>query len=389
MQFKDIIGQRVLINRITQIIDSGRIPHSQLLLGSNGYGALALALAYAQYLNCEHRQHYPVSDPEHDLAADSCGECPSCKKMQALVHADLHLIFPTAVPKGASAENVCSNLYMDTFIGHALSRNLYTTYEDWISEQCSDKKQGMIREKDAANIVQTLSMTTYESKYKVLLIWMPEKMNSIASNEVLKTLEEPTPNTVILMVADNADKILPTILSRAQVTRIPRIADEDIVRAIATHTDISGQESAIASAAEGDFIRARQYLDAGNTERQYAGLFVEWMRKLFKLNMIPLTAWVDSIHNMSRDEQQLFLRYAQDAVRACFLKTAAGIVLSHRIQFGDEKFNNRFPFMISVNNIESINAAFDEAIMAISRNGYDKLVFMRLSFALSSLLKKA
>lgn len=389
MQFKDIIGQRVLINRITQIIDSGRIPHSQLLLGSNGYGALALALAYAQYLNCEHRQHYAVSDPEHELIADSCGECPSCKKMQALVHADLHLVFPTAVPKGSSAEKMCAKMYMEEFITHAAKTHLYTTYEDWIAVQCSDKKQGIIRETDAANIVQTLSMTTYESKYKVLVIWMPEKMNPAAANEVLKTLEEPTKNTVILMVSDNSDNMLSTILSRAQLIRVPRIADEDLIKTVASKIDIAGQEQALASAAEGDYIRAIKYMDDSNVERKYAGMFVEWMRKLFKLNMVPLAAWVDSIHSMSRDEQTQFLRYAQDAIRACFLKTAAGIVLAHRIQFGDAKFDDRFPYMISPNNIENINAAFDEAIMAINRNGYDKLVFMRLSFVLSSLLKKA
>lgn len=389
MQFKDIVGQRVLINQLTQIVDSGRVPHTQLFLGSNGYGALSLALAYAQYVNCEHRQHYQVADPSHELVADSCGECPSCKKMQALMHADLHLIFPTAVPNGTKAENVCSDMYLEEFRNMVLKNNGYINYDDWIGYQCADKKQGMIREKDASNIVQMLSMKTYEAKNKVLIIWKPDKMNAAAANEVLKTLEEPTDNTAILMVSDAAESILPTIMSRSQVVRVPRIDEASIVQAVAAQNNIAGIEAAVASASEGDYIRALQYTDASNTERQYAEMFVQWMRKLFKLNMVPLSAFVDSLHGMSRDEQQQFLRYSQEAVRACFLKTAAGIVLAHRIQFGDAKFNERFPCMISANNIERINAALDEAIMAIARNGYDKLVFMKLSFTLSSLLKKA
>lgn len=389
MQFKDIIGQRVLINHLTQIADSGRIPHSQLLLGSSGYGALALAVAYAQYLNCEHRQHYEGADPEHDLVADSCGECPSCKKMQSLVHADLHLVFPTAVPKGMKAEGLSSKMFMETFVNYALRTGLYATYEDWIAEHCDEKKQGMIRETDASNIVKELSMTTYESRYKTLVVWMPEKMNDRAANEVLKMLEEPTANTVILMVSDNGEGILPTIMSRSQLVRVPRIDDESLMAALASRADVSGRRDEIVSAAEGDFVKALRYVDESSEEKRYATLFVEWMRRLFKLNMAPLIQWVDEMHKLSRDEQQTFLRYAQDSMRACFLKTAAGITLAHRVQFGDAKFNERFPLQISASNIEQINAALDEAIMAIGRNAYDKLVFMKLSFTLSTLLKKA
>ena len=388
MQFKDIIGQYVLINHLTQIADSGRVSHAQLFLGKNGYGSLALATAYAQYLNCENRQHYHVSDPTKELIADSCGECPNCKKYQALVHSDLHMVFPNIT--AGSSDTTSAELFIEEFRKHMLETNMYTSYENWISCITSDQKQGIIREKDAANMVQILSMKTYEAPYKTLLIWMPEKMNNPAANEILKILEEPTDRTIIFLISDNREAILPTILSRTQLIPVPRIDNESLLTAIQKKYNITGHESEVVSAAEGDYIAATRYLSADNPDHEYAHLFVEWMRKLFKLNMAPLSAWVDNIYNWkNRDKQKQFLSYSQEALRACFLKTTSGLILAHRMQFSDAKFNEKFPFMITSNNIERINQAFDEAIMAIDRNGYAKLVFMQLSFTLSVLLKKA
>lgn len=305
-----------------------------------------------------------------------------------MVHSDLHMVFPNIT--AGNSESTSSELYIEEFRKHMLATNMYTNYDNWISSITNDQKQGVIREKDAANMVHILSMKTYEALYKTLLIWMPEKMNIAAANEILKILEEPTDRTVIFLISDNREAILPTILSRAQIIPVRRIDNESLLKAIQTKYNIAGHENEVLSAAEGDYLAALQYLSPNNPDTEFSHMFVEWMRKLFKLNMAPLSAWVDSVHNWkNRDRQKQFLKYSQEALRACFLKSTTGLVLAHRLQFGDIKFNEHFPFMITTNNIERINQAFDEAIMAIDRNGYAKLVFMQLSFTLSVLLKKA
>lgn len=387
MRFNDIIGQRAVINKLIDIADSGRVAHAMLLLGQNGYGSLAMALAFAQYLNCQNRQHYGDG---HDLHGDSCGECPSCKKMQQLVHPDLHFSFPTA-PRSSSdkTDSLVASMYVEDFRNWVLKREGYGSYDDWMTALGVEKKQGQMRAKDAVEILRNISMKSYEAPYKMVIVWMADKMNITCANDLLKTLEEPTPNTVIMLVAENREDILPTIISRTQLISLPPIDNQSLVNAVQMRENIIGKESEVVSAADGDFMAALNYLDSENPEREYSELFVQWMRRLFKLNMAPLSQWVDEVHAWgNRDKQKKFLMFAQDAFRACFLKTVAGLELTYRLQFGDEKFNNAFPNMITHNNIEAICSALDEAIYAIERNAYAKLVFMKLSFTLSSLLKK-
>ena len=210
MQFKDIIGQRPLINKLTQIIDSGRISHAQLFYGKNGYGSLALALAYAQYLNCENREHYNIIDESTQLRADSCGVCPSCKKYQQLVHSDLHFIFPNTTVKSTD-KDTSSKDYMAEFRSYMIENNLYARLEPFFEYLGVEKKQGYINVRDANEIIKVLNLKTYESKYKVMIIWMIEKLNISAAPKLLKILEEPTENTIFLLVSENQDKILATI----------------------------------------------------------------------------------------------------------------------------------------------------------------------------------
>ena len=359
MQFKDIVGQRLLINHLTQIIDSGRVSHAQLFLGENGCGSLALAVAYAQYLNCSSRQHYGEGS---DLRADSCGECPSCKKIQQLVHPDLHFVFPNI----STAKDACSEAFEDQFREFALKYNFYADLEDWYNFLGAEKKQGTIRERDAANILRTLSMKPYESDYKVLILWMAEKMNISAANTLLKTLEEPTPNTVILLVAEEADQLLPTITSRAQLVKVNQIDDPTLI--------------------DGNYVKTCHFEQQGRDD--FAGMFVTWMRQLFKLNMQNLSSWVDKMSALGREQQKLFLSYALDAIRACLLKNLAGVEMGRHWDFHDEKFNNSFPTMITPNNAQTIAEAISDAIYYIERNAYSKITFMQLSFNISKALKK-
>ena len=305
MQFKDIEGQEVLANRLTEIIDSGRISHAQMFLGPTASGSLAMAIAYAQYLGCENRQHYPEGSL---LRADSCGECPHCKKYSQLVHTDLHLVFPTTTTATVTSKP-CADDFQEEFREFLMENRQLGTEDDWYMRLGVENKQGMIREKDADNIIRTLGLKSYEGGYKVLIVWMAERMNIAAANTLLKTLEEPAEKTLILLVSESRDRILSTIMSRVQ-----QVVVKDLGVAM-------------------------------NEERQqkFAQMFISWMRLLFKLNMQPLSTWVDQTANIGREGQKMFLQYVLEALRACFLQTAAGIRLQKELEFGDQKFDAAFP----------------------------------------------
>lgn len=382
MQFKDIVGQRVLINRLTEIIDSGRISHAQLLLGQNGYGTLPLALAYAQYLNCEHRQHFGEGS---DLRADSCGECPSCKKYQQLAHSDLHFIFPTTTNNKVK-KDPCSDEFQEDFRQFVLEKGGYVTLDQWYSYIEVENKQGAIYVRDAKSIIDSLSMKAYESAYKVVIIWMVDLLRTDAANKLLKILEEPSPRTLFLLVGEQQERLLSTIISRTQLLRVGKIDDESLLRYL--RNDNPQTTGDLVAAAEGNLLNAKQLVEQGENEKRYAQMFVTWMRQLFKLNMANLSAWVDEIAGMGREQQKQFLQYAMGSIRACYLKSCAGVEQRYNLQFGDEKFNTAFPHMITPNNIERLDDIFSEAEHAIGRNAYAKIVFMELSFRISKALKK-
>lgn len=388
MRFKDIVGQRVLINSLTRIIDSGRISHAQLFSGKNGYGSLALALAYAQYLNCENRVHYANADEQTQLRADSCGECPSCKKYEQLVHSDLHFIFPNTAVKSTDT-NVSSKDLMAEFRDYVLENNLYVRLESFFEYLGVEKKQGAINVRDAAEIIRILSLKTYEAKYKVMVIWMIEKLNISAAPRLLKILEEPTENTIFLLVSENQDKILATIRSRMQNVPVRKIDDQSMKQYLMQQNITSNcNVDNIVQAAEGDIIEALNLVNKTEQDRLFAELFVTWTRQLFKLQMYSLSQWVEKMHNMGREQQKQFLLYALNSFRACFLKTVAGVSLSYQLDFGDEKFNNAFPRMITERNIEGIENVINKTIYAIERNAFSKIAFMNLSFSISKLLKQ-
>ena len=347
MQFKDIVGQRDVINRLTEIIDSGRVSHAQLILGPTADGSLQMALAYLQYLCCEHRVH----NDSGDLRADSCGTCPSCKKISQLMHPDLHLFFPNATTTRVK-KDPSSAEFQQEFHDFVLDNRGMGSLDDWYGAMGIENKQGQINVRDSADIIQSLSLKSYEGGWKMVVVWMAEKMNEQAANELLKTLEEPTPGTVILLVAESDERLLQTIRSRVQTVRLEPTG--------------SSRETELAE--------------------QFAPMLVAWLRMLFKLKMKELSGQVDQMAAMGREQQKLFLQYTLGVMRGCFLSTAAG--LPYSIGSGDQKVDAMFPTMVTTNNIEHIEAALSDTIFAIERNAYSKIALMELSFRMSKALKK-
>lgn len=340
MQFKDIEGQQDVKRRLAEIIDSGRVSHAQMVLGSTTDGALQLALAYLQYLCCENR---------HDH--DSCGECPSCKKMASLMHPDLHFIFPTAATAKVTG-NFWSGDFMQEFRDFLLQKNALGTVDEWYAHLGIENKQGMIRELDAAHIVSDLGLKSYEGGWKMMVVWMAEKMNTAAANELLKTLEEPSPGTILMLVCESDERMLSTIRSRVQTIK----------------------------------VRSEREKMKGEADAEFAEMLVAWLRLLFKLKMKELSAQVDKMAALNREQQKQFLGYALEVMRDCFVHNAAGTSVD--IGSGDQKFDAMFPNMVTMNNIEMIEKALDEAIMAVERNANAKIALMQLSFNMSRALKK-
>lgn len=354
MQFKDIVGQRDVINRLTEIIDSGRVSHAQLVLGPTSGGSLQLALAYLQYLCCENRQH-----GGGDLRADSCGTCPSCKKIASLMHPDLHLYFPNATTSRVKSNPSCAE-FQEEFRHFVADHNALGTADEWFASLDIENKQGQINVRDAADLIQSLGLKSYEGGWKMVVVWMAEKMNEQAANELLKTLEEPTPGTIIMLVAESDERLLQTIKSRVQLIKL--------------------------KAEGGKWKDGNDMQLSEETRQQFAPLLVAWLRLLFKLKMKPLAEQVDTMASLGREQQKLFLQYSLGVMRGCFLASTAG--LPYSIGSGDEKFDAMFPRMVTENNIEALSDAFSEAIFAIERNAYAKVALMELSFRLSKALKK-
>ena len=357
MQFKDIKGQIVISNKLTEIADSGRISHALRFVGNTQAGSLALAIAYVQYLNCKDRQHY---GPDYKLRADSCGVCPSCKKMQQLVHSDLHFYFPNTTTSKVKKDPSCAS-FQKEFRDFLNEYNQLGTQDDWYAHlNILDKANGMIRTEDAADILYQLSLKAYENQYKMVIIWLPEKMNDKASNMLLKEIEEPYSNSIIIMVTESEEQLLSTIVSRTQRIKIPL-------------PQIEG-ELWIGDAT----IRKED-------RELFASMFVTWMRQLFKLNMLSLSTGVEEAAKLNKEQMKQFLAYSQEALRECFVAHCAGLPM--QMDFGDDKFNKSFPQMITEKNIEGLCKGFDHTIFSIERNAYAKINLMNLSFSISKCLK--
>ena len=361
MLFENIINQSVLANRLTAVIDEGRVSHAQLFLGNSRSGSLALAIAYMQYTCCHNRQHYADDGNGHyhkpdgsttTLRADSCGTCPSCRKFEVLQHPDLHFVFPNIPIGDETTKNASSESMLEPFREFLVKYGQRGTLSQWYEEVGVENKQGMIRERDADNIVRYVSLQAYEAPYKMVLIWHAEKMNLSAANTLLKTIEEPTGKTLIIMIAESTERMLETVISRVQQITVPMLEGADTMN--------------------GDF----------------APQFVAWMRMLFKLDMAKVSAWVDEMAKTGRERQKQFLLYCLEALRVCLLRNVSGGTYRSTMNFGDEKFDNSFYTVITPNNIALMNDSINHTLMAIERNASPGLAFMALSFKLSSHIRK-
>lgn len=379
MQFKDITGQEDLKRHLARSVDNGRVSHAQLFTGMAGAGALALAVAYVQYLFCEHR---------HD--GDSCGECPSCRQIEKLAHPDLHWVFPVNKQGKKSGEVITCDEFLPLFRESFLRRGGYLTPQEWYERLDLGKTlKGIITAREADQIIRKLSFKSYESDYKAMIVWLPETMNEEAANKILKILEEPWDKTLFLLVAEQPDLLLKTIISRTQEVTVPRIAPE-CLEAAAVAGGVTNPEEArqMARFAGGSLIEL-QHLISGENDAQRSenfDLFCSLMRLSYNDKHLELIGWAEDAAQLSREQQRGFLRDAARLLRESFVLHARIPQISYL--WGEElRFCKNFAPFVGSRNIEPLLSQIESAGEQIAQNGNPTIVFTHFALAVSKMIK--
>ena len=373
MLFKNIVGQDNSKNQLLRSINEERIGHAQIFIGQEGSGSLALAIAYAQYINCENKQK-----------EDSCGTCHSCMKYEKLIHPDLHFVYPVA-NTSSSTKSVTSDDYLNDWREMVLS-NPYFNLQSWYMKIDMENKQGNIGKDESVNIIKKLNLKTYESDYKIMIIWMAEKMNDTCANKILKILEEPPDKTIFLLVCESTETVLPTILSRCQMVKIPKLNKKDIQVHLEEKYGQNSEDAAkIARLANGNVNDVLMIMNNENQNNENYNRFIELMRIAYKKDVPGIIKWVDSMGSLGREGLKTFFEYALHMTRENFMMNHP---LENIIFLNDEEenFSKNFHMFIQEENIHKIVDEFTKAYIHIERNAYNKIVLLDMSLTLFGLI---
>lgn len=380
MDFSDVIGQEHIKSHLTTTVVSGRIAHAQLFVGQNGCGMLALALAYAKELLCS----------KHEKNSDAYRYCE--KKVSELNHPDLHFAYPVNTNDRIKTAAVSSSFSEEwrTFI----KNNPYASLFQWFHTLGIENKQGNINVKEAEEISKKLSLKAYEGGYKVMIIWMADKMNTECANKILKQLEEPPKNTVFLLLTEDEEQILNTISSRCQKLQIPLLSESAIAQTLVQRLQVGENEALrVSRQALGDFNKALQIIASHNEDRVFEEWFVLWVRTAFKAKgnkkaIQELLEWSELMAGKGRETQKNFFNYCLELFRQALLKNYKADSLIY-METADPKFSiEKFAPFVHQNNIFDIVQALEDASYHIERNGNAKIIFTDLSIQLTRLIHR-
>ncbi len=379
VQFKDIIGHEKIKENLIRSAKQGRISHAQLFAGPSGVGTLAFALAYAQYLNCE--------NPKDE---DSCGECKSCKKISKLIHPDLHFIFP--VVKTKKITNPTSVDFIDKWRKFVLSSTFHS-YSKWLEFLETEKSQASIYTQETKEIIKIINLKTFEAKYKILIIFMPEMMNTSTANKLLKAIEEPPENTVFLLVSENEEVILKTIFSRTQLVKFHRLNNDEVQHYLnVEHPEINHDILTDVSAlAEGDIMKAEEFLrdlsDDNSFWSENFNLFKNFILTAYRVDIKNMSQIVNNLASLGKEQQKFFLKYCLRMFRESFIlhqsEDGELIHLTNR----EKDFSQKLSKIIHQSNIFALYEIFNKAYYEIIRNASAKILFTDLLFKTLKLLK--
>jgi DNA polymerase III subunit delta' len=375
MNFSQIPGQKETIGKLLRSVHEERVSHAQLFAGPEGCGSMALALAYATYVSCENRSE-----------SDSCGICKSCVKYDKLIHPDLHFVFP--VIKGKKATDPVSDNYIGEWRDF-VKKSPYFTINNWFDSIEVGNAQGMIFASEASEIIKKLSLKTFESDYKIMIIWLPEKMHQATANKLLKMVEEPPEKTLFLLVSEEPDKVIPTILSRCQLVKIPSFANSDIKKYIVQEFNTTDEQAAdISRVSNGNIIRAIEHCNNENFSVASLGRFKSLMRFAWKRDINSLINWSEEIASTGREAQKNFISYSLRMLRE-------NLMLSldqekNRLVYltGEEAtFSGNFHPFINQKNIYPLTEEFNLVYSHVEANGNAKIIFLDLALKVTRLIR--
>lgn len=381
MLFSEILGQEHLKNHLTQSVDNGRIPHAQLFVGPEGCGTLPMAIAYAQYILCQNKN------------SENTGGNEACNlKFSNISHPDLHFAFPVAINDKIKSHPV-SNHFMEEW-RQLISQQPYGNLFDWYKLLGVDNKQGQIGVDEAQEIVKSLALMSYEGGYKIMLIWMAEKMNTAASNKLLKLIEEPPNKTVFILIAEDEENIINTIRSRCQILHFPPLAEIVIKEALIKNFQVEeAVATKIAHQSNGNYNKACDLVYQDSEDLQFEEWFVFWIRSAFKAKgnkaaIHDLIGWSEEISKTGRETQKQFLLFCMDFFRqALLLNYNAAELVYMEPKSKNFKLENFAPF-VNEANIMDISNELQDAMYHIERNGNSKIILTDLSIKLTRLLHK-
>lgn len=368
MKFSEIPGQKDIIGKLISSVKSERVSHAQLFTGPEGCGSLALALAYAQYVSCENRS-----------LRDSCDICKSCVKYEKMIHPDLHFVFPVIRDKKTS-EPVSDN-YIEQW-REFVSQSPFFSLNKWLDSIEVGNAQGLIFASEASEILKKLSLKSFESDFKIMVIWLPEKMHLSTANKLLKLIEEPPEKTLFLLVSEEPDKVIPTILSRCQLVKIPSFKTADITEYLIERFHIhKAKADDISKVANGNIIKAIELCEQEDSSLLNLDRFKNLMRFAWKRDIVSIISWSEEIASIGREPQKSFLSFSLRLVRENLMLTLDQVKNSLVYMTGEEaEFSSKFHPYINQENIYSIADELNNAYSHIEANGNAKIVF--LDFAL-------
>jgi DNA polymerase-3 subunit delta' len=380
MKFSDIIGQDEIKRKLAETVDLGRVSHAQIFTGASGWGALPLAIAYAQYLNCTNRQN-----------GDSCGQCPSCQKIQQLAHPDLHFVFPVnKSPLSTASDNAPaqSDHLIAPWREIVLETGGYFDESQWYRKIQIGNQQGNINQQDANEILRKLSFKSFESEYKIMIVWLPERMKEGTSNTLLKIIEEPWDKTIFLFVSASPEGIIKTILSRTQSVPLHSIDAQLLKETLARKFNLTDQGAEhISRLSMGDYIRAVSLIESSQTDSEN----LELLRQLLSYSAVnrhlELLDWSENVAELGREEKKLFFNNAIRVLRECYMinMNMGEIVYTSGEEL--ELCRKIAPYIHSENFLAILNQ-FESARAQIAQNGNPKIILSHFALQLSKLVYK-
>jgi DNA polymerase-3 subunit delta' len=394
MLFKNVIGQADVKLHLVNMVQQNRISHALLFLGKEGCGALPLAIAFAQYIVCEKVNRKaaaapagpslfgeePAAPTQQATVLDSCDECPSCVKMQQLMHPDIHFSYPV-IPRKAGDKPLSAD-YISEW-REFFSKYPYGNSYDWLQFIGAENKQGNITAYECNDIIRKLSLKSFESGFKILVMWMPEYLGN-EGNKLLKLIEEPPPDTLFILVAETESLILQTILSRTQLVKIPALTHQEIAGALVARANMAEDPARqIALIAEGNYHEALQLMQ--HADEDWQSLLREWLNAILKNGPIAQVKWIDEVSKLGREKQKQFLRYFTHLLEQAIRLHAMGPENLH-LPDKDKDFAGRLNKIAAFNQQQAIIEELDKATYYIERNANAKMLFHALTIKLYHIL---